>query len=248
VSDFGTVVRRPTSTEIAVAQRQRAETVRRLRRAGQRIVGAKLALTTSAAQARIGAAGQIHGWLTDAMQIGDGNVHTSWTPGRSRGEGELAFLLGSSLQGPGLCGRDVLASTSAVCPALDLPSSPHTNMPHIAAAMIANNANAGHFVLGGSVDPRRFVESAATATVQAGESKRSVAIDLEVLADLVADFANELADTDGTSLPVGAVILTGGLTGSFDLQADSTIGVAVDDLATVTLHIGVPGRNDGSLT
>jgi len=246
VSDFSTV-RRPTSTEIAVAQWQRAETVRRLRRAGQRIVGAKLAVTTSAAQARIGAPGQIHGWLTDAMQIGDGDVHTSWTPGRSRGEGEVAVMLGSSLQGPGLCGRDVLASTSAVCPALDLPSSPQTNMPHITTAMIANNANAGHFVLGGSVDPRRLSESSATATVQVGESAQSVVIDLEVLANSVADFANELADTDGTSLPVGAVILTGGLTGSFDLQADSTIGVAIDDLATVRLRIGAPRRDGGSL-
>ena len=90
---------------------------------GERLVGAKVGLTSRAKQQEMGINEPVYGWLTDAMALeADSSLRLS-TLIHPRVEPEIVFILGKALAGPGVGIHDVLDATSAICCGLEVLDS-----------------------------------------------------------------------------------------------------------------------------
>jgi 2-keto-4-pentenoate hydratase len=115
---------------------------------GRTICGRKIGLTSAAVQAQLGVDQPDFGALftdmarTDAEDIAiDGLI-------APRIEAEIAFIIGRSIEGPGLTMADVLRSVEYVVPALEIVDSRVENWDIGITDTVADNASCGLFVLG----------------------------------------------------------------------------------------------------
>ena len=115
---------------------------------GERLVGAKVGLTSRAKQQEMGINEPVYGWLTDAMALeADSSLRLS-TLIHPRVEPEIVFILGKALAGPGVGIHDVLDATSAICCGLEVLDSRFIDFRFLLPDVIADNTSASHFVLG----------------------------------------------------------------------------------------------------
>lgn len=198
---------------------------RRLAR-GERLVGAKVGLTSQAKQQAMGVAEPVYGWLTDAM------AHPAEAPLaldtliHPRVEPEIVFILGERLMGPGITAQDVLAATTAVCCGLEVIDSRYEEFRFTLPDVVADNTSAARFVLG----PRRVGPGACDLSLvgcllEDGPDLVATAAGAAVVghpAESVALLANHLARR-GRALEPGWVVLSGGLTDAVRLGPGSHV-------------------------
>ncbi len=120
-------------------------------KAGDRVIGRKIGLTSKAVQTQLGVDQPDFGNLWQSRLV-------QGTGGRSevetrvflqpRVEGELAFLMGRRLQGPHVTPQEVLAATEAVAYSIEIVDSRIENWRIKIQDTIADNASYGGFVLG----------------------------------------------------------------------------------------------------
>jgi len=221
----------------AIAIRDRNLAQRRDR--GERLVGAKVALVSTEAQARTGATEPIFGWLTDAMEVADGSTVSSADLRAARIEAELVFILGAELVGPGIGVHDVLAATAGVCVGLDI-SSTRYDTRGTATDAVADNASTGRFVVGSPGTGWRSHDLALTGVLieRDGEvfaSGAGAAI-LGHPARAVAVLANQAARV-GMALPAGFVVFTGAVTEPAELVAGHSYEAHATHLGRVAVRV-----------
>lgn len=184
-------------------------------KAGEKIVGKKIGVTSKAVQDMLGVYQPDFGFLTDRMEVSDGSdVRIAGRLIQPRAEAEIALILGSSLRGPGVSPEQVLAATQFIAPCFEVVDSRIQSWDIGIVDTIADNASCGVFVLGGArLDPRAF----DLATLQVSVWKNDVllsrgmgsAVQGSPLAS-VAWLANTLGRY-GVTLDAGEVILSGSL-------------------------------------
>ncbi len=126
-------------------------------RDGERIVGKKIGVTSKAVQDMLGVFQPDFGFLTDRMHYPNGAVIGLHAAGliQPRAEGEIAFVLKSDLNGPGITQDDVLDATECVLPCFEIVDSRIAEWKIRIQDTVADNASCGVFVLGKQrVDPR----------------------------------------------------------------------------------------------
>ena len=128
-------------------------TRRRLAR-GERLIGAKLGLTSRAKQVQMSVAEPVYGRL-----FSDG-VHPAHAPFEvaslihPRVEPEIVFTMGERLAGPGVTSADVIAATRSICCGLEIIDSRYDDFSFTAADVVADNTSEAKVVLGPiTVDP-----------------------------------------------------------------------------------------------
>ncbi|MEO1232931.1 MAG: 4-oxalocrotonate decarboxylase [Myxococcota bacterium] len=206
---------------------------------GERIVGAKLGLTSKAKQKQMNVDEPCYGWLTDAMQLPleapaqlDQLIH-------ARSEPELVFRMKADLAGPGVTAHDVLDATAAVCGGLEVIDSRYEAFKFTLADVVADNTSAARFVLGnrriGPDDQDLALlgclfevdgEIAATATGAAL---------LGHPAEAVAQLANHLGRR-GRKIEAGWTILAGGLCSAVHLHPGTHVIATYAHLGSVGLR------------
>jgi 2-oxo-3-hexenedioate decarboxylase len=205
--------------------------------AGQRVVGAKLGLTSRAKQQVMGVADPLYGWITDAMISPYGEAVDISTLIQPRVEPEIAFLLARGLTGPAVTVVDVLAATEQVFAGIDVLDSRYVDYRFTLPDVVADNCSAGRFLLGSravppdQVDDLRLVgcvlrsdgEVLATAAGAASMGHPAAA---------VAWLANRLA-ARGESLAAGSIVFSGGLTAPVPLRHGHSVTAEFDGLGTV---------------
>lgn len=83
---------------------------------GERVIGKKIGITSSAVQNMLGVDQPDFGYLTDAMVVNEGEpLSLTEKMIQPRAEGEIAFVLKKDLIGPGVTAADVLQATDFVC-------------------------------------------------------------------------------------------------------------------------------------
>jgi 2-oxopent-4-enoate/cis-2-oxohex-4-enoate hydratase len=186
----------------------------RRRAEGEIIVGKKIGVTSKAVQDMLGVHQPDFGFLTDRMWMrGDIDIAAQGLI-QPRAEAEIAFILRSSLRGPGVTAADVLVATASIAPCFEIVDSRIADWKIGIIDTIADNASCGVFVIGDArADPNDFDLPALRVTVR----KNGVAISEgygEAVqgspASAVAWLANTLG-TYGVSLNAGDVILSGSL-------------------------------------
>ena len=116
---------------------------------GEKIIGKKIGVTSPAVQNMLGVFQPDFGYLTDKMQYDNGGpMPISEQLIQPRAEGELAFVLKSGLNGPGVTNDDVLAATDYVVPCFEVVDSRVHDWKVKIQDTVADNASCGLFVLG----------------------------------------------------------------------------------------------------
>lgn len=186
----------------------------RRRRDGERVIGKKIGVTSKAVQDMLGVHQPDFGFLTDRMLVeGDIDIaaHGLIQP---RAEAEIAFILKSPLNGPGVTPEQVIDATEAIAPCFEIVDSRIQDWKIGIIDTIADNASCGVFVLGEArADPRNFDLPGLKVTVTKNGAPLSEGYGSAVQGDpaqAVAWLANTLG-AYGVTLDAGDVILSGSL-------------------------------------
>jgi 2-keto-4-pentenoate hydratase len=193
---------------------------------GQRVVGAKLGLTSRAKRREMGIGQPIYGWLTDLMCLEP--------PGPV-----------DDLGGPGVTAVHVLAATRAVAPAIEVLDSRFRDYRFSLPDVVADNASSGRFVLGGGfVDPADLDLATLGCVLELNGEVVATAAGGAVLghpARAVAWLARTLA-VRGRGLRAGQVVLSGGLTSAVPLGPGDLLTATFARLGDVEVRRSREGR------
>jgi 2-oxo-3-hexenedioate decarboxylase len=213
--------------------------VRRRIEAGERLVGAKLGLTSRAKQRTMGVDAPIYGWLTSGMQLDAGEPLPLDRWIHPRVEPEIAFLMGAELAGPASV-VEVLAATEAVFAAVEVIDSRYADFKFTLPDVVADNASAAGYVAGprlrppGALGDLRLTGCVVRRDGAVAHTAAGAAV-LGHPAAAVAWLASRLAET-GRTIPAGAVVLSGALTDAVPIAAGQSVSVEIDGLGSIEVH------------
>lgn len=189
--------------------------IARRAKAGERIIGKKIGVTSKAVQDMLGVHQPDFGFLTDRMQVPNGGtIEIGSTMIQPRAEAEIALVLSSSLRGPGVTETDVLAATQSIAACFEIVDSRIDRWDIRIVDTIADNASCGLFVLGDErISPRGLDLASMEVRVKKNGQHLSRGIGAAVQGSplsAVAWLANTLG-AYGVTLEEGDVILSGSL-------------------------------------
>lgn len=207
-------------------------------RAGRRVVGHKVGLSSKAMQEMMGVDEPDFGHLLDDMEVPDGGTVTAGDYCAPRIEVEVAFHLGADLPMAGCTLDDVVAATETVSAAIELIDSRIADWKIRLPDTIADNASSAGFVLGATRRPITEVDVCAIdaelrrngETVAQGSS--SAVLGNPLIA--VAWLANTVGRF-GVPLRAGQVVLPGSCTRAFDAAAGDVFAAGFSGLGEVTV-------------
>ncbi|ADU98114.1 2-oxopent-4-enoate hydratase [Alicycliphilus denitrificans] len=198
--------------------------------AGEKVVGKKIGVTSKAVMDMLGVYQPDFGWLTDAMVYNEGEAIPADTLIQPKAEGEIAFVLKKTLQGPGVTAADVLAATEGVMACFEIVDSRIRDWKIKIQDTVADNASCGVFVLGDRlVDPRDVdLGTCGMVLEKNGEivATGAGAAALGHPANAVAWLANTLGRL-GIALEAGEVVLSGSLGIMVPVQAGDNLRVTI---------------------
>ncbi|MFO7274165.1 MAG: 2-keto-4-pentenoate hydratase [Bacillota bacterium] len=206
-----------------------------LRRArGERVVGRKIGLTSRAMQEQLGVGEPDYGslWASRYFPAAGGRVTFPASLFlQPRVEGEIAFLIGRRLQGPGVTLQEVLAATEAVAPAIEVVDSRIADWRITLADTVADNASFGAFTLGPWSRQWLHRDLRLTGMLVSHNGVEAVqgvgAAALGHPARAVAWLANKLAEF-GIGLEPGDIVLSGALGRAVPVAPGDTVSVEFD--------------------
>ncbi len=204
--------------------------------AGDRLIGAKLGLTSRAKQEQMSVDEPLHGWLTEAMLSAPGKPLALERFIHPRAEAELAFVLGSDLEGPASV-ADVLRATAAVMAAIEIIDSRFSGFKFRLPDVVADNGSAASLVLGPVARAPEELGNLRLigCVVRDGGEIVATAAGAAVLghpAQAVAWLATRLARSE-RSIPAGSIILSGALTDARAIGVGGYVSAELDGLGTV---------------
>jgi 2-oxo-3-hexenedioate decarboxylase len=207
--------------------------------AGEDLIGAKLGLTSTAKQQRMGVDRPIVGFLTGAMRLDAGDVAAAlrrWA--QPRIEPEIAFVTAAPLS-RALRDDEVPEVVATVGVAAEVIDSRWTGYRFRLPDVVADNTSAAGVVLGdaplplrdaGDLAALRCTVSVDGTTVHQATGAAILGHPLRALQLLGAHL-----ERHGEVLPAGSVVLAGALTDAVPLAAGRRYRLAVERLGAVTV-------------
>ena len=204
-------------------------------KAGARVIGHKIGLTSRAMQMASKMTEPDYGVLLDDMAYADGVRIPASKFTNPRIEVELAFVLGKRIGGRNVTMYDVLDATAYVTPALEIIDY-RTEVPRAIVDTIADNAAAGGMITGGRVVRPMDVDLRWCAATL---SKNGVIEESGVSAAIMGHpamgivwLANRLARHD-IMLEAGHILLAGSFTRPVNVAAGDVIHADFGPLGSI---------------
>lgn len=205
---------------------------------GERVVGKKIGVTSSAVQEMLGVYQPDFGFLTDAMWVKDGEIDTASLIA-PRAEAEIAFRLRDSLQGPGVTPADVLAATETVIACFEIVDSRIEDWRIKIEDTVADNASCGVFVLSGEErSPAGINLAGLKAVVEKNGEPLSEGLASAVQGapeNSVAWLANTLGEY-GIPFHAGEIVLSGSLVPLAPAVAGDHFRMTIDGLGSAEVR------------
>jgi 2-oxo-3-hexenedioate decarboxylase len=225
--------------DLDTADAAQRESVRAKVDACDRIVGAKLGLTSKAKQQAMGVDAPLYGWVTASMLAPFGEPVDLDRFIHPRVEPEIAFLLARDVAAPATV-TSVLAATDVVFAAIDVLDSRYENFRFTLPDVVADNASAAAFLLGPvSRPPAEVVDLRLMGCVlRLNGDVVGTAAGAGVMghpAASVAWLANRLGER-GERLSAGMLVFSGGLTAPVPLAPGSSVTAEFDGLGAVEAY------------
>ena len=211
--------------------------------AGERLVGAKLGLTSRAKQRTMGVAQPIVGFLTDAMQLGTADDARVLAPtAQPLVEPEIAFRLAADLDRP-LTPWTVEQAIDAVAVALEVIDSRYAAFGFRLPDVVADNTSAAGFLVGRWTHPRHVGDLAAAGCVLSVDGRvvhtaTGAAILGHPLRAMV--HLSEHLARRRKGLRAGAVVLAGALTDAVPVLPEAEYRAEIRGLGDVELVTRAP--------
>lgn len=214
------------------------EVARRRMAGGAKLIGHKIGLTSKAMREASQIDEPDYGYLFDDMMIDDGSQvpHANYCVPRV--EIELAFVLGSPLQGPGVGLLDVLRATEYVVPSIEIIDARVQNPRKIFDTISDNGAAAGIVIGGRAVGPMdedlRWVGGAMYRNAEIEETGLASGV-LGHPALAIAWLANKVGRF-GTVLEPGHIMLSGSFTRPVWAEPGDTLHADFGKLGSVAVQ------------
>lgn len=211
----------------------------RSERDSRRGVGKKIGLTSLAMQKLFGVHEPDYGHLLDHMLVREGEAIETRDLIMPKVEGEIAFVLRRSLNGPGITLADVLRATEGVMASIEIIDSRIRDWKIKLPDTIADNASSARFVVGSRLVPLKRLDLRLLGMVlEKNGEVVSTAAGAAVLghpAASVAWLSNKLGEF-GIALKEGEIILSGALTAAVEARAGDSFLVSFQGLGTVGIR------------
>ncbi|MGA0571537.1 2-oxo-3-hexenedioate decarboxylase [Variovorax sp. VNK109] len=208
-------------------------------KAGARLAGRKMGLTSPAKMKQMGVEDPIHGFLTADGCVADGAVVQMAGLIHPKVEAEIAFTTTRELAGPDCSAATAMAAIGHVSAAIEVIDSRYRNFRFDLVSVIADNTSAARYVIG------------ADAVRPDGLDLRTLGVVLEKNGDVLATGAgaavlghpaaslaalvNMLA-AQGKTLPSGTLVMTGGVTEAFAVQPGDSVRVTVQGVGSAAMR------------
>jgi 2-oxo-3-hexenedioate decarboxylase len=207
---------------------------------GERLIGAKLGLTSAAKQQRMGIDRPIVGFLTECMLVRPDQVDrrlTEWV--QPRIEPEIAFVTSQPLD-TGLDVDAVAAHIAAVGVAGEVIDSRWSDYRFRLPDVVADNTSAAGVVLGASVPIGELDDLASLAcTVSVDEQVVHRATGAAILGDPLraVQLLSHHLERRGEVLPAGSLVLAGAVTDAVPLHRGRRYRLCIESLGEVALAL-----------
>lgn len=207
--------------------------------AGERVLGKKIGVTSQVVMNMLGVDQPDFGHLLSDMLHADGAAIAIDGLIAPKAEGEIAFVLKESLQGPGVTVADVLRATAYVMPCFEIVDSRIRDWKIRIQDTVADNASAAAFVLGDrGVDPRGVDLACVGMTLEKNGEIVATGAGAAALghpANAVAWLANTLGRL-GIALNKGEVILSGSLAAMVPVQAGDQLRISLGGIGSAAVR------------
>ena len=208
--------------------------------AGERVIGKKIGVTSQAVMDMLGVFQPDFGWLTNAMAYNEGEPVPASSLIQPKAEGEIAFVLKHTLQGPGVTAAQVLAATEGVMACFEIVDSRIRDWQIQIQDTIADNASCGALVLGDRlIDPRNLDLGTCGMVLEKNGDIVATGAGAAALghpANAVAWLANTLG-AHGIALEAGEVVLSGSLAAMVPVQAGDSLRLSIGGMGTCSLRL-----------
>jgi 2-oxo-3-hexenedioate decarboxylase len=223
--------------QVGDGYRVQRELQRRRIARGEQLVGYKMGLTSLAKMKQIGLSSPVFGFLTDGHGASDGGELDTASLSQPRVEPEIAFIMARDIDGECTL-EEVLAATAFVAPAIEVLDSRFNGFKFDLASAIADNTSAARFVVGQARKAPAGIDLAKIGVVvRKNGSEAARGWGENVLghpARSVAMLAAMLK-AEGTALPAGAIVMTGGITEAISVARGDRVEVNLEALGTVSV-------------
>lgn len=208
-------------------------------RAGDKLVGWKMGLTSKAKQVSVGVDEAIYGRLLDSMELTDGQMQLAGLI-HPRVEPEIAFVFNKRLEGPKVTPRDVWAATECVMPAVEIIDSRYKNFSFTLVDVVADNASSAKFLVADQAySPYQFQWDQIGVVMRKNGEVMQTGTGAAVLGHPVRSVMELVHMLHRSELAIepGMVVLTGGITEAIHLFDSDNVTVEFDGLGELALDI-----------
>jgi 2-keto-4-pentenoate hydratase len=208
-------------------------------KAGRRLVGRKIGLTSRAVQMQLGVDRPDFGTLFGDMQIADGGQLDPSCLLQPKAEAEIALRIGRTLDDPTATADTVLQATIGLMPAIEIVDSRITDWKITFADTVADNGSSARFVLGPEVAPSgQDLWSCGMVLERNGQiaSVGAGAACLDHPLNAAAWLARTLAEL-GSPLQAGDIVLTGALGPMVELRPGDHIRATIAGLGSCSFSV-----------
>jgi len=223
---------RDPDMEIVDAYRVQESMIARRLKAGEKIIGKKIGVTSKVVQEMIGVFEPDFGQLTDAMLVPDDATIERKSLIQPKAEGEIAFILKHDLAGPGVTAADVLEATEYVTACFEIVDSRIRDWDIRIQDTVADNASCGVFAIGTQkVDPRDIDLASVSMKIDRNGTEVASGVGAAVQGsplNSVAWLANTLGNL-GMPFKAGEIILSGALGPMIEISAGDTLLLSLSD-------------------
>ena len=222
---------------VATAYEAQALFVEHRLQAGERVVGAKLGLTSRVKRKALNIHEPVFGRLTSGMVLAHGEPVSLDELIHPRAEPEIAFQIGQRIEAPTTI-AGVLAATEAVLPAVEVVDSRYAD-PFRLPDSVADNAGAARIVLGTSARrPAELPDLSVLGCVFRCRCRIDTAAGGAVMGHPAAALVwlAEALGRRGECIEPGSIVLSGGLMASVPLQVGGVVVAEFDGLGSIGVH------------
>lgn len=205
---------------------------------GARIIGKKIGLTSIKVQEQFGISTPDFGVLFDDMEVLNGLSLPMSETMQPKVEGELAFVLGGTLDAENLTIIDIINAIDYVLPSIEIVGSRIENWNIRITDTVADNASASHYVLGHTpkmLDDIDIVNCKMNMTINgeiksSGSGKDCMGSPLNAVLWLARKMQSL-----GQPLQAGELILSGSLGPMVVVEAGDHVEATFEGLGTVSI-------------
>lgn len=207
--------------------------------AGHKQVGWKAGLTSKAKMIQMGVNVPSIGFLTDRMSRPESSAISTSDLVHPRVECEVAFVMKTTLQGPGCTAADVLAATDYVLPAVEIIDSRFSGFKFDLPSVVADNGSSARFVGGGRA---RYAEDLDLRTLGVVMEKNGEAVTMGASAAVMGHPADAIAlmvrvlHELGEDLPAGSFVMSGAITEAIAVKPGDNVIARYQELGSVSVR------------